>query len=190
LLVQRWRIGALISLGCSLSQGGTFAESPERSREVLAIRLRYRLVRRVRERCNADTWWQREKRIVDPNREILGIDVVRCVGCAQDCQIQCRQRERSGDSSYCVLSFHIRFLFEKTLHAFNDEAKQSHFRRRHQSHNFFIARILGINRDANGGRSCSTSTRISPAGHTLPEKPAVSGHCLETAATNDQDAFF
>jgi hypothetical protein len=23
-----------------------------------------------------------------------------------------------------------------------------------------------------------------------PEKPAVSGHCLETAATNDQDAFF
>ena len=47
--------GALTLPGCSLSQGDTFAESSKRSREVLAIRLRYRLVRRVRERCNADT---------------------------------------------------------------------------------------------------------------------------------------
>jgi hypothetical protein len=47
--------GVLTLPGCSLSQGDTFAESSERSREVLAIWLRYRLVRRVRERCNADT---------------------------------------------------------------------------------------------------------------------------------------
>jgi hypothetical protein len=57
----------------------------------------------------SSAWWQREKRIVDSNREILGINVVRCIRCARDCQIQYRQRERSGESSYCVLSFHIRF---------------------------------------------------------------------------------
>jgi hypothetical protein len=87
----------------------------------------------------------------------------------------------------CATGWYV--VFENVV-AFNDEDKQSHFRRSHQSDNFFIARILGINRDPNCGRSCSTLTRISPASHTPPEKPAVSGHCLETAATNDQDAFF
>src|SRR5438128_12091870 len=54
----------------------------------------------------SDAWWQREKRIVNCNREIRGINVTRCISCARDCQIQCRQHERSCESSYYVLCFH------------------------------------------------------------------------------------
>src|SRR4029078_3408612 len=53
--------------------------------------------------------WQREKRIVDSNGEIRGINIVGHISCARDCQIQCRQRERNRESSCCVLLFHIHF---------------------------------------------------------------------------------
>src|SRR5262245_48288371 len=56
----------------------------------------------------SNAWWQREKRIVDygAGSEIIRIDVIRC---SSDCEIEHRQRECSGESSYGVLSFHIHF---------------------------------------------------------------------------------
>src|SRR4030095_4215491 len=57
----------------------------------------------------SNAWWQREKRIVDFNCEIRGINIVGHISCVCDCQIQCRQRQRSCESSYYVLLFHIRF---------------------------------------------------------------------------------
>src|SRR5882724_80529 len=53
--------------------------------------------------------WQREKRIVDFDCEIGRIHIVGRISCARDSQIQSQQRERSSESSYCVLSFHIHF---------------------------------------------------------------------------------
>src|SRR5262245_61743275 len=50
---------------------------------------------------------QREKRIVDCNREIPWIDFVRRVSCARDCPIQCRQHKCSRKSSCWPLLFHI-----------------------------------------------------------------------------------
>src|SRR5207248_2427127 len=51
--------------------------------------------------------WQGEKWIVDFNCEIGGINIVGYISCARDSQIQSQQRERSSESSYYVLSFHI-----------------------------------------------------------------------------------
>src|SRR5262249_2949379 len=57
----------------------------------------------------SNAWWQREKRIVDVNREIGGINVVRCISCTPDYQIQSQQHEYSCENSYHVFVFHIRF---------------------------------------------------------------------------------
>src|SRR6266513_4782721 len=63
-------------------------------------------------------WLQREEWIVDVCREILGIDVVSCSSLCRDCEINCRQREPSGENCYCVLPFHdlifvFVFLYQK-----------------------------------------------------------------------------